>query len=160
MVCYKSMSPLPSSASILCSTSSPFIFYALFCFFIVQLLCFSLFPPALNTTSCSTSLLPFMLCVSSSSSSLRHDISPSDYALRLVLPTCIILRETLCLFSILHVFHTSSHLPDHHVNSSSSMDVIQGSLASLAVILRIFCFSVSQNSSSSTAVTTSHFFGF
>jgi hypothetical protein len=60
-------------------------------------------------------------------------------------------------FSVLHVFLTSSHLLDHHTNSSSSLAVIQGSLASLPVILRILCFSVSHNSSSSLAVTVSRF---
>jgi hypothetical protein len=85
-------------------------------------------------------------------------ISPSDYALCQFLATCITLREIHYLFSILHVFHTSSHLPDHHANSSSSLVAIQGSLASLAVILSIFFFSVSQNSLSSLAITTNHFF--
>jgi hypothetical protein len=84
-------------------------------------------------------------------------ISPSNYALRLVLPTCITLRETPCLFSIMHVFHTSSHLLDHHMNSSYSLVFIKGSLASPAVTLRIFFFSVNRNSSSSLAVTTSLF---
>jgi hypothetical protein len=87
-------------------------------------------------------------------------ISPSDYALCLILPTCITLREIPCLLSIMHVFHTSICLPNHHVNSSSSLAVIQGFLASLAIILRIFFFSINQNSSSSLEVTTSHFFGF
>jgi hypothetical protein len=146
MVCYSSMSPLPSSASILCSASSSFNFYALLFFLlrstppVVQLLfCLLCYVLPLHPLHCATDL-PFRLCTVSHPTHMHHS------------------RETLCLFSILHVFHTSSHLPDHHANSSSSLAIIQGSLASLAVILRIFCFSVSRNSSSSLAVTTSHFF--
>jgi hypothetical protein len=85
-------------------------------------------------------------------------ISPSDYSLCQFLPMCITLREILYIFSILHVFHTSSHLPDHHANSSSSLVAIQGSLASMVVILSIFFFSISQNYLSSLAITTNHFF--
>jgi hypothetical protein len=61
MVCYSSMSPLPSSTSMLCSASASFCFYAL-----------SFSSCALPL--CSASLLPFMLCVASASYALFSDL--------------------------------------------------------------------------------------
>jgi hypothetical protein len=84
-------------------------------------------------------------------------ISSSDSPLGLLLPTCLTLQKMLCLFSIMHVIHTLICLSNHHTNSSSSLAIIQGSLSSLTVILRIFCFSVHQNYLSSLAVTVSQF---
>jgi hypothetical protein len=61
------------------------------------------------------------------------------------------------IFFVLHVFHTPSHLPDHHSNSLSSLAVIRIGSSSVVIILRFFGFSGSHNSSSSLAVTVSHF---
>jgi hypothetical protein len=80
-------------------------------------------PSSLNTTSCSTYLLPFMLYVASACSSphhgspllVMHSISSYPHAS---------LLEKLTIFSVLHVFLTPSPLPDHHSNSSSSLVVI------------------------------------
>jgi hypothetical protein len=127
MVCYNSMTPLPLPTSILCSAS---------------ILCsFSYCAHRFCSTSLSWFYTLCCLCMLYTASL----ISTSGTALRLCLLTDITL-ESLQLFSVLHIIHTLSHLPDHHTNSSSSLVVIQGSLASLAVILRIFCFSVSRNS--------------
>jgi hypothetical protein len=119
MVCYNSMSPLPSLAYMLCSSSASFFFYALL-----------LLPFALNTTYCSASLFPFMLCVASACSSphhgspllVMHSISSYPHAS---------LLEKLTIFFVLHDFLTPSPLPNHHSNSSSS----------LAVILNLFIIS-------------------
>jgi hypothetical protein len=145
MVCYNSMSPLPSLASILCFSSSSFSFYALLFFLLRSTHLLFNFSSTFYTMCC--------LCILF----VAPQTSPLDYALCLILPTCITLRETLFLFSILHVFHMSSHLPDHHAKYSSSMVAIQGFLVSLAVILRTILFSVSRNYSSSLAAIARQF---
>jgi hypothetical protein len=123
----------------------------MFFFCIVQLLCSSLFPPVLNTRCCSTSLLPFMLCVASACSSLRHRsplqiihcVSPYPHASP---------SKKHTLLSVMHVFLSPSSLPYHHYNSSSSLVVIMNlfiinghypKISWLLWKLKLFVFSVS-----------------
>jgi hypothetical protein len=145
MVCYSSITPLPSLASILCSSSASFNFYALLFFFLCTTLTIFIF-----SSSFYAMCFLFILFI-------VPLISTSDSPQCIILPTCLILQKMLCLFSILHVIHTSRRLPNHHTNSSYSLAIIQGSLASLAVILRIFFFSVSRDSSSSLVVIVRQF---
>jgi hypothetical protein len=69
------------------------------------------------------SLIPFILCVSSAYSILPHK-SP------LQIMHCVSSRphashsKNNVVFYVLHVFLTSSPLPDHHANSSSSLVII------------------------------------
>jgi hypothetical protein len=129
------MSPLPSSASMLCSASASFCFYALLFFF----LC--------TTLLCSASLQHFMLCV-------LHLYILIPY---LFLQTCITLKKKkLCILFVLHIFLTSSPLPDHHLNSSSSLVVmlslfiISGRYPNILWLLwksQLFIFSVSYSQS-------------
>jgi hypothetical protein len=111
MVYYSSMSPLPSSASMLYSTFASFCFYALSFFF-------------LHTTP-SIQLLFIILCSVLPlhsihwASNLHFSYSPDSP------PTHIHnYREKLTILSVLHDFLTSSPLPDHHSNSSSSLVVM------------------------------------
>ena len=92
MVCYSSMCPLPSSYSILCSTSSSSILYALLFFLlcstphVVQLLFFLLcyvFP--LHPLYCAMDL-PFRLCIASHPIHMHH--APID-TLSLLYSACI-----------------------------------------------------------------------
>jgi hypothetical protein len=144
MVCYNSMSPLPSSASMLCS-----------CFCIVLLLCSALFPSVLNTTSCSTSLLPFMLCVASAFSSLCHGSPLQVMHYVSSYPHASLSKKTHSLLCSACLSHPSS-LPDHHHNSSSSLVVIlnlfiiSGRYPKIPWLLwqsQLFVFSVSYNQS-------------
>jgi hypothetical protein len=118
MVSYNSMSPLPSLASILCSSSASFNFYAL------------LFSSCTQHHRFSASLLRFILCATStyyllchiSLLQIMHCISSCPHASP---------SKKHSLFFVLHVFLTSIPLPDHHPNSSYS----------LAVILNLFIIS-------------------
>jgi hypothetical protein len=131
MVCYSSMTPLLSSNSILCFSSTSFSFYAFLCFFLHTTFTLFNFSSSFYALCC--------LCILFTMPPISTSVSPK----RLLLLTCLILNKTLYLFSILHVIHTSSRLPNHHTNSSSSLAIIQVSLASLEVILKTFYFSVS-----------------
>jgi hypothetical protein len=144
MVCYNSMSPLPSSTSMLCSASASFCFYALLCF----LLCST--PPVVQ-------LLFFLLCSVLPLHALHLPlISPSGYALCLILPTCITFEKNSLSSLFCMSFSHSSPLPDHHSNSSSSLVVIlnlfiiSGRYPKILWLLwqsQLFVFSVSYNQS-------------
>jgi hypothetical protein len=141
MVCYNSMSPLPSSTSILCSTSASFCFYALLFFL-------------LHSPPCSTSLLPFMLCAyiciplrCTSSlllfccllppSTLMHQFPKSTFSACLYHAKSsarsswqLFVTTTLCcisilyiLFYVLHVIFSPSSLPGPHRNSATLLAV-------------------------------------
>jgi hypothetical protein len=103
MVCYSSMSLLPSSTSMLCSSSACFCFYALL-FFLLR-----------TTLLCSTSLLPFMLYVSFAFLFVAPLLCSFSVSYYHILRSCIISRKSHSL----HVFITPSPLPNHPGNSSS-----------------------------------------
>jgi hypothetical protein len=133
MVCYISMSPLPSSTSMLCFAYTSFYFYALLFF----LLC--------TTLLCSSSLLPFILYVSSTflfTTPLIYSFSGSYYHL---LCSCINSQKSHSL----HVFITPIPLPDHPSNSSSQQlcAASQFYISSSMFCMSYFCPVLSQSSS-------------
>jgi hypothetical protein len=138
MVCYNSMSPLRSSDSILSSSSASFSFYALLFFLLHATPLLFNFSSAFYTMCC--------LCILFTA----PQISPSDYALRLVLPTCITLEKAhslLCSSCLSHAKFSSRSLLQLFIFSSGYSESVhhqwslsKDSLASLVVVnLRILC---------------------
>jgi hypothetical protein len=141
MVCYSSMSPQPSSTSMLCSTSASFCFYALL-FFLLRT------SPLFNFSSafyalcihcipfhCTSSLLLF--CCLLPPSMLMHQFPKSTFSACLYHAKSsarsswqLFVTQALCcisilyiLFYVLHVIFSPSSLPGPHRNSATLLAV-------------------------------------
>jgi hypothetical protein len=142
MVCYSSMSPLPSSTSILCSSSASFCFYALLFFLLHSqhpLFSFSSTFYALCASACYTLHLfsaPFLMLTTTF---YAHASVPENHILCMSLSRqvlCQIILATLhhhssvlhlnsiyILFYVLHVIFSPSSLPGPHCNSATLLAV-------------------------------------
>jgi hypothetical protein len=142
MVCYSSMSPLPSSASMLCSASASFCFYALLFFLLAThtlsvhfsstfyALCIHCIP-----LCCTSSLLLFCCLLppstlmhqfpkSTFSACLYHAKSSARSSWQLFVTTALCCISILyILFYVLHVIFLPSSLPGPHRNSATLLVV-------------------------------------
>jgi hypothetical protein len=107
MVCYSSMSPLPLPASITLFCFYTLLFLLLHNHTYSVLLLFFIY-----TLCCLCMLYTAPLISIFRSCTQSHSTHMHNY------------RKSTPIFFVLHVFLTSSPLPDHHSNSSSSLVVM------------------------------------